>query len=116
MGAQKVTMAFCFSDLSLITLNALASGVPFNPEYFIQNILPDILKTRRQIFHRFRRREFLCTWTIPCVTVVASSSMNLTVSNLTAFFAPLFARPESVRVFAIWNFEAENQNSGISSS
>jgi hypothetical protein len=47
-----------FSDVSLITLNSLPSGARFNQEYFIYNILLDIVEARERVFHGFRRRGF----------------------------------------------------------
>jgi hypothetical protein len=46
-----------FSDVSLITLDALPSGARFNQKYFINNIIPDIAQARGRIFHIFPRRQ-----------------------------------------------------------
>jgi hypothetical protein len=47
-----------FNGVSLITLNALASGAQFNQEYFIHNILPEIVGVRGGFLYGFRRSEF----------------------------------------------------------
>jgi hypothetical protein len=67
--AQRVMLTIFFSGVNLITVGALPSGVQFTQEYFINNILPDIIEARRRIVRRVRGREFLCTLTIPCVTI-----------------------------------------------
>jgi hypothetical protein len=71
IGAEKIMLTLFFSAVSLITLNALPSGARFNQAHFINDTPSDIIEERERIFHRFRRREFLCTWTIPCATMVA---------------------------------------------
>jgi hypothetical protein len=71
IGAQRIILTIFFSSVSLITIDALPSGARFTQEYFINNILSDIIKARGRIFRRVRRGEFLCTWTIPGVTMIA---------------------------------------------
>jgi hypothetical protein len=45
--AQTIILMIFFNGVSLTTLNALPSGARFNQEYFIHNILPDIVEARR---------------------------------------------------------------------
>jgi hypothetical protein len=71
IGSQKVILAIFFGGMSLIISNPLPSGARFNQKCFIHDVIPDIVEVRRQIFHRFHQREFSCTWSIPCVTMVA---------------------------------------------
>jgi hypothetical protein len=56
--AQSVILTIFFSGVSLITVDALLSGAQFTQEYFINNILLDIVETRGRIFRRVRRGEF----------------------------------------------------------
>jgi hypothetical protein len=71
MRAQRVILTIFFSDVSLITMNALLSGARFTQEYIRNNILLDIVEIRGRIFRGVRKGAFLCTWTISCVTMVA---------------------------------------------
>jgi hypothetical protein len=47
-----------FSGVKLISLNALPAGARFTQEYFINNILPDILDEKQRILGRNRRGDF----------------------------------------------------------
>jgi hypothetical protein len=58
-GDQRVMLTIFFSGVSLITVNALPSGVQFTQEYFINNILLDIVEARGRIFCRIRRGELI---------------------------------------------------------
>jgi hypothetical protein len=69
--AQRVMLTIFFSGVSLITVDALPSGAQLPQEYFINNIPLGIVEVRRRIFRRVAGENFLCTWTIPCVTMVA---------------------------------------------
>jgi hypothetical protein len=51
-------LTICFRDVSLIIVNTLSYGVSFTQKYFINTILPDIVKARERIFRRVRKREF----------------------------------------------------------
>jgi hypothetical protein len=55
---QKVMLTTLFKDVNLIVLNALASGARFSQEYFIPNILSNIVEARVRISLRIREREF----------------------------------------------------------
>jgi hypothetical protein len=69
--SQKVILAIFFGGMSLIISNALPSGAQFSQKCFIHDIIPDIVEAIRQIFHGFHQREFSCTSSILCVTMVA---------------------------------------------
>jgi hypothetical protein len=71
IGAQKVMLTIFFTGTKLISLNALSPGGRFIQDYFINKVLPDIVHKSRQILRRVRLVDFLCTWTIPCATMVA---------------------------------------------
>jgi hypothetical protein len=43
--------------VSLITLDILPYGARFNQEYFVNNVLPDIVEARKRIVSRFRQRK-----------------------------------------------------------
>jgi hypothetical protein len=47
-----------FSGAKLISIQALLPGTHFTQEYFVNNVLPDIVDERTRIFKRIRRREF----------------------------------------------------------
>jgi hypothetical protein len=60
-----------FKDAKLINRQALPAGARFPQEYFVNIILSDIVYERGQIFRRVHRGNFLFTWTIPYVIMVA---------------------------------------------
>jgi hypothetical protein len=47
-----------FSGVSLITLNALSYGENFTQEYFIYNILPDLIHEKMQIYPKYQQGQF----------------------------------------------------------
>jgi hypothetical protein len=47
-----------FSGAKLISLQALLPGTNFTQEYFVNNVLLDIVDERTRIFKRIRRHEF----------------------------------------------------------
>jgi hypothetical protein len=58
IGVQRVMLTIFFSDVSLNTMDILPSSARFIQEYFINNILPDIVEARRRIFRRVHKRPF----------------------------------------------------------
>jgi hypothetical protein len=71
IAAQKVMLTIFFTGTKLVILTALPPGGRFTQDYFINTVLHDIIHERGQILRRARRGDFLCTWTIPCATMVA---------------------------------------------
>jgi hypothetical protein len=59
MDAQKVMLTIFFSNVRVIGLNVQPSGAQFTQEYFINNILSDIVNKRGRILERVRRGDFL---------------------------------------------------------
>jgi hypothetical protein len=113
IASRKVMLTILLSGTSLISLDALPHDQTYTQEYFIQNVLSDLVNEKMRIWLRDLAGRFFIHMDNSMCHRSDDYPKNLRCKAWTTSPSSLFSRFESVRLLALWNVEGKHEELSI---